>query len=893
MLPGLAAETHHRRGAGRVLGRRSQQVLEFRVQFVGMRQQFPHQRRPGLPMLGKAAGRQKHPGSAIAQQIVVIHRRAAQFRHGNGIRLGRRRLAVAQQLARVLAASAAEILAEAALLQLHLRAALVAFQHWPFIALDAELAGLHGEPRAIRVVAADVQLALGIQQIGSHGRAALEALALAAQQLGFALLVPLDIHRLVAGDQVQGRRAALLGRQGIAGAAQKHPAAGGANLHGPAALDARQIGLGRLVRAQAAEIGPGRGQLAAEIAVELVQHRLPAQFASGHPVQLLLHAGGEAVIHEVLELLHQAVRHQFADLGGLEAAIGQHDIAALLNGGDDGRIGGGAPDAALFQLPDQARLAVPRGRLGEMLRTLQALQFQRFARLQVGQRRIFRLLRGRRQRPGVAIEQDDAPANAQLELPRLHQHRGGEIFRIRHLAGDELAADQVIEANGFGVDAGQLARGLSDIGGPNRLMGLLGAALAGIEPGPGWHVSVAELLADVFAAGGDGFAAQIGGIGAHVGDQARFVQPLGQLHGLLDIEAQPGAARLLQGGGDERRIGPAAGGALLAGSDPEGALPQPGFGGFGVRLVSGPEVFVAILHHLETQRLVFPGAAQVGEQLPVFLRREGADFPLPLHDQAHRHGLHPARRQAPGHLGPEQRGKLEAHHPVEEAAGLLGVDPVHVQAAGGLERLADGLAGDLVEQHPPVAARLAADGLPQVPGDGFALPVQVRGQIDRIGGPRQPGQFAKHLLLARQHLVLRRPAGIRVDAHAPDQLLPGLLLPLLRRRLAALAPLRGAGLGSGASLAGRQVAHMADAGLDNVALAQIAIDGARLGRRFDDDQRTGQWLSLQCTMGMRGAKAAQNGGVYTARRKRLSRSHFAFQAASRLPSRVSGGYSGL
>ena len=43
------------------------------------------------------------------------------------------------------------------------------------------------------------------------------------------------------------------------------------------------------------------------------------------------------------------------------------DVAALLDGGEDGRIGGRPPDAVLFQRLHQAGLRVARRRLGEVL----------------------------------------------------------------------------------------------------------------------------------------------------------------------------------------------------------------------------------------------------------------------------------------------------------------------------------------------------------------------------------------------------------------------------------------------------------------------------------------------------------------------------------------------
>ena len=314
-----------------------------------MGQQFRHLGRPGLPILGELTGGQKDAGGAVAQQVVVIDGLAAQFRHGHRVRLGRCRLAVAQQLAGVLAGRAAEILAEAAGLELHFGPATVAFEHRPLVALDAELAALQLEAGAVRVVAADVQLALCVDQEAVHRRTAQRASALAAQQLGFALVVRRG--GLIGGRQVERFLAAFLGRQPVAGAAEEHAGAGGSDLHRPAAFRAIDVRVRGQVGPHAAVALPSAGQVLAEVLVEGVQHRAPAGLAGGDLVKLPLQFGGEPVVQQVLELLHQAVVDQFAYLLRMEAALGQADVAALLNGGDDGGVGGGAADAALLQLP--------------------------------------------------------------------------------------------------------------------------------------------------------------------------------------------------------------------------------------------------------------------------------------------------------------------------------------------------------------------------------------------------------------------------------------------------------------------------------------------------------------------------------------------------------------
>ena len=159
-----------------------------------------------------------------------------------------------------------------------------------------------------------------------------------------------------------------------------------------------------------------------------------------------------------------------------------------------------------------------------------------------------------------------------------------------------------------------------------------------------------------------------------------------------------------------------------------------------------------------------------------------------------------------------------------------------------LERLLNRFAGDFVEHHPPVARRVAANRLAQVPGDRLALAVEVGGQIDGVRRLRQPREFIHHLFLARQNLVFRAPTGVRIDTHALDQLRAGagfLICSLLvHRQLAGARGLFGPGARISGLAAHGQVANVPDTGFDDKILAEIAVDGLRLGRRFDDHEGT-------------------------------------------------------
>src|SRR5690606_9297124 len=105
--------------------------------------------------------------------------------------------------------------AKAAGFQLHLRAALVTFQRRAIVALDAEGALLDFVARTIRIVTANMELALFVNQVTVHGGATLRTPALLAQQTGFALAfhVFVGTDYFITRDQVDGGLATLLRRQ--------------------------------------------------------------------------------------------------------------------------------------------------------------------------------------------------------------------------------------------------------------------------------------------------------------------------------------------------------------------------------------------------------------------------------------------------------------------------------------------------------------------------------------------------------------------------------------------------------------------------------------------------------------------------------------------------------
>ena len=200
--------------------------------------------------------------------------------------------------------------------------------------------------------------------------------------------------------------------------------------------------------------------------------------------------------------------------------------------------------------------------------------------------------------------------------------------------------------------------------GPNRFVRFLSARLAGIDVGLARQIAAAVFIADVGAHALEGFGGDVGGVCAHVRNVAGLVESLRQGHGPAHAEAESRRRRLLQSGGDERRVGPRGGLAIFAAAHGKDALAQPVDRVVGRRAVAGLEVRALFFLHLESNRGAgwLAGARQVCERFPILNRLEGADLAFAIHDQPGSDGLHATSGEAARQFRPQQRRQLETHH---------------------------------------------------------------------------------------------------------------------------------------------------------------------------------------------------------------------------------------
>ena len=162
------------------------------------------------------------------------------------------------------------------------------------------------------------------------------------------------------------------------------------------------------------------------------------------------------------------------------------------------------------------------------------------------------------------------------------------------------------------------------------------------------------------------------------------------------------------------------------------------------------------------RRLDLEGHA--GRKFPRFTGGEGANLLLALHHDAGGHALHAACAQSASDLLPEDGGDLVAHDAIDDAASLLSIDAIHVDGTRRLERALHFALGDRVEGHALGLGRLHAEHLGEVPGDRFALAVQVGREPDFVGALGQPTQLRHGARLVVVDLVGGGEVVVQIDS---------------------------------------------------------------------------------------------------------------------------------
>ncbi len=239
---------------------------------------------------------------------------------------------------------------------------------------------------------------------------------------------------------------------------------------------------------------------------------------------------------------------------------------------------------------------------------------------------------------------------------------------------------------------------------------------------------------------------QRGRVGAHVGDVAALVQPLGDAHRRLGREAKLARSLLLEGRGHEGRGRAArvygfsstertakstpssAAASKRASSSPSCRMPSRTSVRVGTEIAALRDPLPVELDQPRREAAGIEGALDV----PVRRGHELHPFALALDDEPRRHRLDAAGRQPGHHLLPEHGRDLVAVEPVEDPPRLLRVDEALVDFPGMPERVLDRALRDLVEDH--AAGRdLGLEDFLDVPGDRLPFAVFVRREQELVG----------------------------------------------------------------------------------------------------------------------------------------------------------------
>ena len=552
----------------------------------------------------------------------------------------------------------------------------------------------------------------------------------------------------------------------------------------------------------------------------------PHLLAFGHFVEIGLYVGGEIVVQDVGEILHQVVGDDKADFLGQELAfLGPGDFRLLAGldaavfEGEVGDLEGFALFVPLHGIAPSAGERVHGGRIGGRPADSQLFQFlhQRGFRIACRRRRIF--AQGRypvflHQGAFGEVWQEDfflvrlfvvaafqihLHESVEKQLDRLQAIEFGPFVggnlevgvhdpAFGHLGGHGPLPDELIELFLLG---GAFDGDIFYIGGPDGFVGLLGAfGLGAVLARVG--IGFSEILQDELLGRPKGQAGQVGGVGSHVSDETALIERLRHPHGGGNREMELPGGFLLEGGRGEGGGGNAHAFFLFHGTDAvdgADAVLEEGPG-----LVFGGKAGIQGGFHLHVGAFRPEGGFHAVEGL----RTECHDFFFAVHDEAEGDALHAAGAQLGLDFPPQDGGEFKPHQPVQHAAGLLGVHQVHVYAAGVLDGFQDGVFGNLMEDDTAGLVLGKVQRLEQMPGDGFPFTVLIGGQPDGGSGIGQFLQLRDHFLLVRGNDILGREAVF--DVHAQFMLF--------------------------------QIPDMADGCLDQIFFSQILLNGSHLSGRL-------------------------------------------------------------
>ena len=501
-------------------------------------------------------------------------------------------------------------------------------------------------------------------------------------------------------------------------------------------------------------------------------------------VQNLLHVRREAHIDQVGELIFEELdRSERRKRGRQLRSAAPHVFAAhdrVYNRG----VGAGPSDALFFEHLHQRGFRVPGGRLRLVLHGLHVAANQLVALGHGRQRAVAMLQSGVRVVGPFHIGPVEPlkfnllsrrpEAGRVLAFAGLDAHRAAAHAGLGHLARHGALPYQFVQIRLLATQAQFVSRFHIAPGGPNRLVRLL--RVRHLAPETPWlrgQIFLAVPRGDRLPAGPNGLVGKLGGVGAHIGDQALLVEALRDLHGPPGGKTQFAAPFLLQGRSNERRRRRGRRHPLLDLDHPPGAVRQLGDQRPGLRFAKQHQVLArlqffpeppgmvveilargkahpAVMRHFRLERLALRRQRRL--QIEPDGRNEDHPLFLSLHKQPGRHALYAPRGQFRGDLAPKERGNAVSDEAVQNAPRFLRIYKASVDVSRFAERALDGFLRNFVKHHAP-HRNPGRQRLDEMPAYRFALAVFVRGDVQFVDFLERRAKFSHHFLLVGRRYV--------------------------------------------------------------------------------------------------------------------------------------------
>ena len=236
----------------------------------------------------------------------------------------------------------------------------------------------------------------------------------------------------------------------------------------------------------------------------------------------------------------------FDDIAIFAFAFAFFDVAARLDGGHDGGIGGRTADAELLELFNERTFGVAGGGFDESLASSEFYMLGGVANGEIRKLEVF----------GLAVDfeetvENDDFATGDKDTGSGFWVVGGEEdggfgdLGAGHLGREGAGADEVVEFAFEVIASGGLDLDMSWADG---FVGFLGAGGFGFKVASA-KIAVAEVGFYVVCDAGESLGGEIKGVGTVVGDVASLVKTLGGTHGGRRGEAEAGVGLDLEGGG--------------------------------------------------------------------------------------------------------------------------------------------------------------------------------------------------------------------------------------------------------------------------------------------------------------------------------------------------------